>query len=376
MKTRRILLVSPYPPKRDGLANYSGDLAASLALRSEVAVLTQRRRSCRRETGSIPVIPALSAGPVTIVRFLRVARQFCPNVVHIQFTLPAYGIQALWLLLAVAWLHRRGGVSIVWTLHEVVREVELLRGIGRLLYRAIGRISDALVVLSAASADCLAHSCSVGADIAITPHGVPRRSVVRPPQDRSVGPIVYFGYLHPDKGIEHLLAAITMLRKSRTTPELIIAGAVRPRDGLFRIFERRDREYVERLRALADDNVRFLGYLEDDQLDDLLTGAIAVVFPYTAVTQSGAINRAVALGCPVVASDLPGLRDDIPHEAGVVAAARPEELADALEKLISNPTLQQQMAAASVEIAYDRSSERQAEKLSEVYDMASARHHS
>ena len=43
----------------------------------------------------------------------------------------------------------------------------------------------------------------------------------------------------------------------------------------------------------------------------LLATAAVVVLPYRTATQSGVLNRAVAAGAAVVATDLPGLRADL-----------------------------------------------------------------
>lgn len=364
----RLLLVSPFPPKRDGLATYAQDLVDVLDGRLDVRVATQTVSS---GNPSPHVLPVLSLNPWSVRRLARVIARFRPDTVHIQFTVPAYGVQTLWLLLGLAVARRRGGFRTVWTLHEVVRETALLGRAGRMLYRLVLRLADLCVVLSQESERCLVEVCGAPpGSVVVTAHGVPHRDDPRP-GDAPDGPIVYFGFLHTDKGIEHLIDAVARLRvELEPGPTLVIAGSVRPRRGVFKVFESRDHRYAEHLRRSAGDGVTFAGYLNDEALDDLLRSAALVVFPYTSVTQSGAINRAVSLGCPVVASDLPGLRIDMPHDAGLVPAGDPAALAGTLGRLLVSSGCRREMAAASLALARLRSGDARAADAIRLYEYA------
>lgn len=364
----RLLMVSPFPPKRDGLASYAQDLVDVVDGSMEVLVATQ---TVSAGNPSPHVLPVMSANPWSAGRLARAIADFRPDVVHIQFTVPAYGIQTLWLLLGLAVARRHSNFRVVWTLHEVVRELALLGRVGRVLYRLVLRLADLCVVLSPESRRCLVEDCGARpASVVIAAHGVPQRE--RPRQvDVPDGPIVYFGFLHADKGVEHLIDAVARLRvELEARPTLVVAGSVRPRQGVFKVFERRDHRYAERLRQVAGDGVTFTGYLDDDALDELLCSATVVVFPYTAVTQSGAMNRAISLGCPVVASDLPGLRCDVPHVCGLVPAGDAEALARTLGQLLSGPACRREMAAASVVLARSRSGEARTADMVRLYELA------
>lgn len=64
----------------------------------------------------------------------------------------------------------------------------------------------------------------------------------------------------------------------------------------------------ERIAAAAK---HFDGFLPDADLDYLIRHASAVVLPYDKVSESGILHQALAVGTPVIASDIPGFHERI-----------------------------------------------------------------
>jgi glycosyltransferase involved in cell wall biosynthesis len=152
-----------------------------------------------------------------------------------------------------------------------------------------------------------------------------------------------FGYLHPDKGIEHLIEAVARLRSTAPSPssnfDVLIAGTVRRRSGIFRGFERWDRAYAAELRRRVDRHglarqVRFVGFVPGEHVAALFTAARVVVVPCTKVTQSSVLSSAIVAGAPVIASDLPGLRATVGDGGILVAPGDPDALAAALASVM------------------------------------------
>jgi glycosyltransferase involved in cell wall biosynthesis len=111
------------------------------------------------------------------------------------------------------------------------------------------------------------------------------------------GPILlFFGLVRPYKGLDVLLNALSTLRKKGIRPHLIIAGE----------FWVDKNKYVERLRMLdLTDQVHiFDHYIPDEELNTFFSAADAVVAPYTGGTQSAVVSLALAVGLPIILSNI------------------------------------------------------------------------
>lgn len=344
----RVLFVSPYPPARDGIGTYTRVLGGALREAGhEVAVV-----AVRAEHGAPPeVIAAL--GPWGATTRLRAAvADFAPDVVHVQFAVPAFGARTPAL---VRWLRElaRTPVPIVTTLHEPSRDTALLHGPGRALYRRIARLSDRLVVHTQGAWDTLAGPLAVDTGRAeVIPH-----FSAPPPEPVSTAEelrarfglggarlLLAFGYIHVDKGLDDLVRALVLMRRrdagALRDVRLVVAGTVRPRSGPFRVFEARDRMHLAKVRRLAvrggvADRLLFTGFVQEEDIAAWFDAAETVVLPYRKAEQSGVANLARAYGVPVVATTAGGLGELFGGSPCAVPPRSPERLADALGALLA-----------------------------------------
>lgn len=103
--------------------------------------------------------------------------------------------------------------------------------------------------------------------------------------------------------------------------------------------------YVRDLIAQCDlsSAVQILGFVPQEQLAWLYRHAFALTY----VTYFGPENlpplEAFATGCPVIASDVPGAREQLGDAALFVDPRRPEQIADAVRSLHSSPALRKQL---------------------------------
>lgn len=160
---------------------------------------------------------------------------------------------------------------------------------------------------------------------------------------------LYVGRLKRYKGVDLAIRAVDELRSRGRSVMLQIAG-----DG-------DDRPRLEQLvrRAKLEQQVRFLGFVDEVAKRDLLRAAWGVVFP-SAKEGWGIVNvEAAACGTPVVASDSPGLRESVRHGATglLVPHGDPRALADALARLAADralvTTLGQAARAFAAEFSWD-----------------------
>lgn len=336
----KILYVSPYPPARDGIGTYTQVLGGALrATGHEVAIATVR--SCADAPAE--VIGALSGyGAPTALRSA-VAR-FRPDVIHIQFAVPAFGSRTPAL---VRWLGELAGgqTPIVTTMHEVTRDTALLRGPGRALYRRIADHSDRVIVHTQAGLENLTGRVGVAGERAEV---IPHFSAEPPAAGTTAAELrarfgldearllLAFGFIHVDKGLDDLIRAFVICRRRDPAAlrdvRVVVAGTVRERTGLFRVFEARDRLHLSRVRRLArkhgvTDQLLFTGFVPDGDIAAWFDAAEAVVLPYRKAEQSGVANLAQAFGVPVIATTSGGLAELFAGSPWTVPPRSPEELA-------------------------------------------------
>jgi glycosyltransferase involved in cell wall biosynthesis len=91
------------------------------------------------------------------------------------------------------------------------------------------------------------------------------------------------------------------------------------------------------LAGLPAEAVRTRGYLPEDRLARVVAGAAALVFPSWYEGFGLPALEALACGAPVVASDLPALREVLGDQAELVPPGDAAALADALARVLQDP---------------------------------------
>lgn len=350
-KPRRILMVSPFPPARDGIADYTADLVAEMRRRGEqVQVVTAGNAAAR--------VPGVLIGLPPRGRFgksRRLVRSWAPDVVHVQFAVAAFGTRTLSLL---KWLRSvdDGSFAKAVTMHEVTRDLASLAAVGRAVYRRLARWADVVIVHTEAAARSLEGLGIEPGKIRRIPH--PRLPVPVSTCSaadlraryrlRNCRILLAFGFLHVDKGLTDLVLALHHLRT--THPEVtsdvrvVIAGGVRRRRRAFRLLEARDHWHALSLRRLMrrlwlNDRVVMTGYVPAGEVAGWFGAAEAVVLPYRRVEQSGVAARAASMGTPLLCSTVGGLAEHPEDVAGQFPPRQPQAMAEVLLRFLTGSEL-------------------------------------
>lgn len=155
-------------------------------------------------------------------------------------------------------------------------------------------------------------------------------------------PLLYFGRLSREKGVDDLVRAMQHVPHMR----LVIAG-----DGPER------KELQDLAGGLGLDNIEFVGHVRGTELDSLIAGSRFTVLPSHAYETLGkTILESYAEGRAVVASDL-GSRRELVHigETGLLyPTGDVGRLAQAIEQLGSQPELAEKMGHAGRELVEQR----------------------
>ena len=175
---------------------------------------------------------------------------------------------------------------------------------------------------------------------------------------RSENLVVASGQRRPHKNWDRLIRALALVEED-VRPRLVITGA-RGEDPLVPVVaETRMGDWVE-----------LRGWVDDAELADLRARARAMAFPTLAEGFGLPILEAMAEGLPVIASDLPVLREVGGDAALWFDPLDLHSIADALRTVATQPETLPGMAAAGLDQARQFSWERVARETLEVFRSA------
>jgi glycosyltransferase involved in cell wall biosynthesis len=164
----------------------------------------------------------------------------------------------------------------------------------------------------------------------------------RAPADRNARRLLMVGWLQPAKDHDSMLRALAVLHSRGIPVHLDIAGAA------FRQAAR------DRLVALArslgvSDSVTFLGHRDD--IAELMGASDVVVHATHSEGFGLVLIEAFASGTPVVATDIPACREvlDGGRCGMLVPPGKPDALADAIERVLTDDALRRSLVQAASE---------------------------
>lgn len=215
--------------------------------------------------------------------------------------------------------------------------------------------SDRIAVVSNAMREkVLAEHAIEGSRVQVLPMGADLAARFRldVTTNRDPDRILFVGRLVEKKGVAQLIDALVILRGLRPTLRLDVAG-----DGPLR------RNLEMRAASLGlGAAVRFHGSLPPSAIATLLQSASVAVVP--SVVDAGGDQEGLGLvtieamgcGCPVVASDLPAIRDVVESgRTGLLAKpGDPEDLAQKIQAVFDDPDTARTMADAARQFVAER----------------------
>jgi glycosyltransferase involved in cell wall biosynthesis len=125
---------------------------------------------------------------------------------------------------------------------------------------------------------------------------------------------------------------------------------------------------VERARSLGVD-VELTGWISDEELRRLYSGAVAFVHPSKYESYAGyPVLEAMAMGSPVVALQAPGVTEAVEGRGLLIEREEPEELARAIARLRDNAGLADELVAKALRHVRTLTWEAAAWRLKLVFD--------
>lgn len=160
-------------------------------------------------------------------------------------------------------------------------------------------------------------------------------------QENLVG---YIGRLSPEKGLEYLIEAISILNIAGQFSRLLIIGEG-PKETQLRLLVRE--------KDLAN-NVIFAGFQE--KVEEWLPALDVFVLPSLTEGTPMALLEAMANGIPVVATAVGGIPNILTSNINgiLVSPARPEELANGIEALLSDAAMRKRISLEAKNTIVDK----------------------
>jgi D-inositol-3-phosphate glycosyltransferase len=344
-----------------GIAHYTYNLMQALVESGEFdcTLLTDQEYELEVLPRSFTVIKQpLKNGAylAAISRIIKTVFSVKPKIIHIQAVITVRR-DWIWFILS-----RLFGLRIVFTAHNVLphEEREQKAFFMKSALKIIYACSDKIIVHSQYSRNRLLEFFKIDpGKIAVIPHGnylflrtreVSKQQACREldiAADKKV--ILHFGSLRHYKGIDILLEAFRKIRDLRSDVLLLLAGKpMHVPSGYF--------EELIRKTGMSNDVILKAEYIPLDKIQVYFYASDIVVLAYKEIDTSGSLQLAYAFAKPVVATRTGSMAEVFEDGKNglLVSAEDPLALADAVNKVLFDDALLEQMGNHSFRLAKDR----------------------
>lgn len=354
-------------PENGGVTIYVRELARALAASGWPVDVVTRRTSPEqpeRETRDGVNVIRIDAGPPKALRNDEIAEYLAQATQTVRALAAARSYRFIsshyWLSGVVGEaIAREYGIAHVHTLHSHGVERKKRDAVTLERIEAERRLlrSAKIVTLSKAHVAMFRKKYGMEADAHVVPGGVDTdrfRPADRDAALRGLGlrtDRTWFGYvgrLAKEKGIDDVLHAFSRLHRRRADTALFVVGGAKARSR------------IPELTALAHDlhvadAVRFLGPIPNERVPAAFQAADVILVPSHYEAFGLVALEARAVGAPVIASDVGGLRELVmPENGGVrVPAGDHDAWAQAMEDAIQPGVLQERRARALAHMSGD-----------------------
>jgi glycosyltransferase involved in cell wall biosynthesis len=321
----KIAWLSSWPPRHCGIATYSAELVEVLRREGhEIHIVCHPDGGAPNEKGVYPVIDTNRHGWDEAV--YEAVKRIDPEVVHIQHEFGLYNTSrdnASGLFRPMFRWKVEGKPTVIVTYHSVYTELNyMIRsymdvmqqladvGIVHALYQwaylhtNLGRIVDNVYVIP--------HGASAGKTVS----KLDAKEAIGLTGKKVLGMI---GWFSPTKGFHRVLSNWDRLSE-QLGPDtvLLLAGDARKGDPNQIDYKKELLDLVERSKAKNSIRV-VLGSFTPQEYERTLASFDAMVMPYSLASQSGNLAHSFALGVPVVASGLEGLKAEVEASGAGIA---------------------------------------------------------
>lgn len=354
-----VLLISSYPPRECGIATYSQDLLSALNQQFDGSFELQ---VCALESGftdhqypkevKYTLKADISAEYVDLADKINADNRISLVLIQHEFGLFRMDEEGTFLTF-IQTLKK----PVVTVFHTVLPNPDAKR---KAHVQNIGVFSDSLIVMTNHAAETLKNEYAVSSKkIAVIPHGthlVPHLDKDQLKQKfglKDKKTLSTFGLLSSGKGIETTLEALPRIIDHEPDVVFLIIGKTHPG-----VIASEGEAYRESLKAKIrnlklENHVIFINkYLSLKELLEYLQ--LTDIYLFTSLdpnqSVSGTFSYAMSCGCPIISTPIPHAKEFLDQETGIIVDfSKPDQLADAVERIFDNETLREQFISNGLE---------------------------
>jgi len=368
----KLAIVTAYPPSKVTLSEYGYYLVKHFRLQKEVSEIilitdsTAKEKDLSFEEEGCKITVKECWNFNSLLNLPKVAStlvQTKPDAVFFNLQFLKFGDKkvpaALGLLLPA--ICKLKGIPTISLIHNILEQVDLENAgitkhkVLQKLYNYIGTLLTRFVLTSDVVAVTISKYVGVlekkykARNIALVPHG----AFETPPEPNYTLPngpkqIMAFGKFGTYKKIEILIEAVELIRqRSKQDLEIVIAGTDSPNTPGYLQAMKEKYGHVSQL--------RFTGYVAEEDVPQVFGDSAVVVFPYTSTTgSSGVLHQAGSYGKAVVLPDLGDLSILVKEEGYLGAFFDPksaDSLADAIQGVLNDETYRKRLGRINYKAA-------------------------
>lgn len=371
----RVCFISSYPPNRARLSEYAQNLVAALASRPEIdALYLLADKSGHSETllskdPKVKVLRVWKADHLfSVLSVMYYILKLRPDVVHFNVAFQSFGKNKLTNItgLSLILICRLLGFRVLAGVHTLGEKADLGKfNVKDSLMNRVGILMATKIILSAQSVVVLVRSYGDflkkrygHQGVQYIPHGASVEAY--PKKNTNDKVILIFGHMSPHKGLPLMFEAFHKITAQKSNIKLVVAGSNHPNFP----------NYLENFVKAHVPNIEFLGYVPQEKLQSVFGIADVVVLPYNAAPgTSGVFHIACGYGCPIVASDLPEIREMVSDGASaiLVLPENVDALQEAILSVLFNKELSSKMTEQNLNFAQRESWSSVAKAYAEAY---------
>ncbi|MBD3164438.1 glycosyltransferase [Candidatus Woesearchaeota archaeon] len=311
---KKIGLVSPFPPKKDGIAIYSDNLYQSLK-KNEYEIVTIGNRGSNADYNVDFKSFNLQKDIYNIIKKEKI------DIIHIQYVAALFGRRFMNINLISA---LNLSVPVIVTLHEVQYCTKGFKNkILSYIEKKIINKADSIVVHTGQQKKFLEKKYKAE-NITHIYHGLSLYRIQKSPNNK----IIFFGMISKGKGVEYLIKAMQYLPEYH----LLIAGRF--------VDKKTKKSVIKELKALNLKNISMhFGWVGEEQKKTYYKNSDLVVLPYVwAPYQSGVMHDALSWNLPLVVTEEGGLPELVREFrfGEIVKTRSPAEIAKGVKSVFNN----------------------------------------
>jgi glycosyltransferase involved in cell wall biosynthesis len=360
----RVCLITTFPPSRHHLSEYGFHLADELRRQNiDFTILGDEYAPEQSDHSELPGFMVRRCWRVDAVgnalRILTAVREIKPDIVWFNLVYSTFGTNpiAAFAGLCIPELVRAAGFKTHVTLHHLMDLCDLRHADISFprVYRVAGSFATRMLLCANSVSVLLERYQRIlqqeyGArNIAVRPHGTlgtpyPPDLASRPANEFRM---LAFGKWGRYKRLETPLDALSAVLSEVPNASLLIAGCDHPnRPGYLAALKEKWGNHPQ---------INFLGYLDEDQLDEVFRTAHVAVMPYlSSGGPSGVAHIAARFGLPIVSAEVDDFVRLAEEEGLAIDTYKPGDSADLATRLIAlahDPARQARVAEQNYQVA-------------------------